>query len=442
MRHANQTPTFNLKVVVRETGLKPDTLRAWERRYGIPRPERTEGGHRLYSQRDIETLKWMVARQDEGLSISRAMEMWRQLEAEGQDPLQAMTTAQIPFIEAITASPTGDVLKNVRQAWVSACMLFDEAQAEQIISQAFALYPVDTVCFEVLQKGLAEVGEGWYRGEITVQQEHFISELAIRRLEALITTSPPPIRPGRVLVGCPPQEEHVFSTLLLTLLLRRRGWNVIYLGANVPAMRLKPTLESARPQLVIMAAQHLPTAATLLEISQVFQQARVPLAFGGLIFNRVPALRDIIPGYFLGEDLQGGVAQVEKWLAAPSPIMPLVEAKQADNSYKQAQTHFQDQRGMIEARVWQELRDSNGLLDLLPYVNGHLARYINAALTLGDLNFLNEDMAWIEDLLRHYSLPDMLMQRYLEIYYRAAGTYLDQRGQPIVQWLASFMEKE
>ena len=53
--------TYNLKAVVQETNLKPDTLRAWERRYGLPNPERTAGGHRLYSQRDIDTLKWLIA---------------------------------------------------------------------------------------------------------------------------------------------------------------------------------------------------------------------------------------------------------------------------------------------------------------------------------------------------------------------------------------------
>jgi excisionase family DNA binding protein len=434
-------PVLSPRELARAIGVSESSLKRWADD-GRIRFSRTAGGHRLYSQHDIDTLKWMVDRQNEGLSISRAMELWRQLESEGQDPLQAMASTQMPAIEISASSPTGDVLKNVRQAWISACMLFDEAQSEQILSQAFAVYPVDTVCFDVLQKGLAEVGEGWYRGEVTVQQEHFISELAIRRMETLIATSAPPVRPGRILVGCPPQEEHVFSTLLLTLLLRRRGWDVVYLGANVPAMRIEPTLDSAKPQLVIMAAQHLSTAATLLEMSQVFQETRMPLAFGGLIFNRVPALREHIPGYFLGEDLQSGVAQVEKWLTTPSPIMPVVEAKQADESYKQAKTHFQEQRGMIEAGVWQELRNSNGLLDLLPNVNGYLARYINAALTLGDMNFLNEDMAWIEELLRHYSLPDTLMQRYLEVYHQVTNNYLDKRGAPIVQWLASFIEKE
>ena len=81
------TPTYNLKVIVSETGIKPDTLRAWERRYGLPAPERTKGKHRLYSQYDLEIIKWLIARQDEGMSISRAVKLWRQLEEEGQDPL-------------------------------------------------------------------------------------------------------------------------------------------------------------------------------------------------------------------------------------------------------------------------------------------------------------------------------------------------------------------
>ena len=86
---SNRTPTYNLKAVVRETGLKPDTLRAWERRYGVPAPQRTDSGHRLYSQHDIDTLKWLLLRQNEGMSISRAIELWRRMEGDGLDPLEA-----------------------------------------------------------------------------------------------------------------------------------------------------------------------------------------------------------------------------------------------------------------------------------------------------------------------------------------------------------------
>ncbi len=84
----DQTSGYNLKAVIHETGLNAETLRAWERRYGLPKPERTAGGHRLYSQHDIQMLNWLSARQKEGLSISRAVELWRTLESNGQDPLQ------------------------------------------------------------------------------------------------------------------------------------------------------------------------------------------------------------------------------------------------------------------------------------------------------------------------------------------------------------------
>ena len=83
----SDTPTFNLKVVLKETGIAADTLRAWERRYGLPMPDRTPGGHRLYSQHDIETVKWLMSKQSEGLSISRAVYLWNEIIASGQDPL-------------------------------------------------------------------------------------------------------------------------------------------------------------------------------------------------------------------------------------------------------------------------------------------------------------------------------------------------------------------
>ena len=91
----NTRPSYNLKVIMRETGIKPDTLRAWERRYKLPVPQRTTGGHRLYSQRDLETIKWLMARQKEGLSISHAVQLWRDIEENGRDPIQELSLIHI-----------------------------------------------------------------------------------------------------------------------------------------------------------------------------------------------------------------------------------------------------------------------------------------------------------------------------------------------------------
>ena len=95
MSTPSKAPTYNLKVVMRETGIKADTLRAWERRYGLPVPERTPGGHRLYSQYDIETIKWLQARQAEGLRINRAVDLWHTMRDSEQDPLLAMPVEKV-----------------------------------------------------------------------------------------------------------------------------------------------------------------------------------------------------------------------------------------------------------------------------------------------------------------------------------------------------------
>lgn len=431
---SSDTPAFNLKAVIRETGLKPDTLRAWERRYGLPQPQRTAGKHRLYSQRDIDLLKWLIARQREGLSISRAVDMWNSLEAEGRDPLQMAASAR-----ASSAAPaTGDAVADLREKWIAACLAFDERTAEQALGEAFACFPPETVYFELLQKGLAQMGDGWYRGEVTVQQEHFASELAMRRLEALVAATPAPTRSGRILAGCPPQEEHTFSLLLVTLLLRRQGWDVVYLGANVPLSQLETALASARPQLMVSAAQQLHTVAALWALATFLQQQRVPLAYGGAPFNGRPELRARIPGHFLGEQTQQAPQAVQQVLAAPWLLPPIEEASEA---YRQALNSYREHQPQIEAQVWDTLRSIDIPHAHLTIANMNVARNLTAALELGDLDLIGRDVTWIEGLLRGHRIPTETLQRYLEAYARAARTCLDERGRLLIDWLDAVLSK-
>ena len=151
-------PIFNLRAVVQQTGIKPDTLRAWERRYGLPTPQRSSGGHRLYSLRDIDTIKWLIARQGEGMSISRAVEMWEQYEAAGQDPVLVVSPTARPATTA--PQPAGGTVSDLREQWIDACLAYDEGQAEQLLNYAFALYTPETVVVELLQRAMAQIGQG------------------------------------------------------------------------------------------------------------------------------------------------------------------------------------------------------------------------------------------------------------------------------------------
>jgi DNA-binding transcriptional MerR regulator len=432
MAATRQMPTFNLKAVLQETGLKPDTLRAWERRYGLPQPDRSPGGHRLYSQRDIDIIKWLMARQHEGLSISRAVDLWRSLEADGQDPLKMIEFAIPEAVPLVVSLPEGEALTELRRVWTSACLAYNERKAEQVLTQAFALYPVEVVCLKLLQEGLREVGEGWYQGKVTVQQEHFASELVRRRLESLLASSPPPTRPERILIACPPQEEHTFSPLLLTLFLRRRSWDVVYLGANVPLERLESVIANTKLSLVIQPAQQLHTAASLLEVARFLQERQVPLAYGGLVFNLLPALRDRIPGYFLGERLDEALKVVEQLLSSPGS-MPSGEA--IPEVYQHALDHFRERQGLIEAAVWESMDPAGAGRENLNIANTHLALNIRAALKLGDMSFLGVDIDWVEGLLGNHRLPRELLYDYLDVYRRAAKAHLDERSAPVIDWL-------
>jgi methanogenic corrinoid protein MtbC1 len=425
-------PFFNLKAVVQQTGLKPDRFRAWERRYGLPSPGRSGGHQRLYTRRDVDTIKWLLARQREGLSIKHAVEMWRQLEAEDRDPLQTPAPVLSPTPPIPAPWLGGETIAHLRQEWIAACLVYDEQRAEQVVAQAFALYPTETVAVELLQKAMAQVGEGWYRDEVTVQQEHFCSALVVRRLEALIMAVPPPSRPGRILAACPPEEQHVIGLLLLTLLLRRRGWEVVYLGANVPAERLETTVAATRPQLAILAAQQLHTAATLLEVAHVVQRAGVPPAYGGLIFNALPAVRERIPGHFLGEQLDAACQAVESLLLAPRPVPA---ARPAPEACHQAWSHYLDRQGLIEADLGPALEGMGLAPRYRALANRELARNIGAALALGNMDLLGTDVAWVEGLLSHFHLPVAWLRGYLRAYDQAARNHLDGRGEPILAWL-------
>lgn len=433
MSPSNHLPTFNMKVVVQETGLKPDTLRAWERRYGVPNPERTAGGHRLYSQHEIDMLKWLVARQEEGMSISHAVEMWQQLEREGQNPLQTGETA---VAEPVIPPVSGEQVDDLREAWIEACLAFDEYRAQHLLSRAFALFSIETVCYQILQQGLHEIGQGWYEGTVSVQQEHFASALALRQLEALLAAMPAPTRNGRILVACPPTELHTFAPLMISLMLRRQGWDVVYLGANVPLDRLEAAVAQIKPLLVILSAQTMTAAAHMLPLAQKLQELEVMLAFGGAVFNHVEPIIESIPGHFLGKTLDQVSQTVEK-LIQTTPAIGKV--KKPSKAYQAAHDHFIEQRAAVEAHLHASPALAKMPAPLLNNINHEFGNDMEAALRLGDMTMVEANLDWVKGLLlnTHSRLADTTLQHYLQQYHEAVQTVMEgKQAAPILDWFA------
>lgn len=302
LAHLSTAPIFNTKAVARETGVPPDTFRAWERRYGVPRPQRTPGGHRLYSERDMAVIRWLRDRTDEGMNISHAVMLLTSVIEE---------TPQLPENEAARA------IERMVDELVVALTSFDAAGAERVISEAFAIYPFEHVLLDLVQPAMVEVGERWHRGEISVAAEHYATEFVRRKLASLLNVFDNNASRETIVVGCAPHELHDMGALFASLFLIRRGWHIVYLGQQVPLADLLDAVQKVRPALVCLSASTAETAAQLGEVAHAIQQRfpQVRFGYGGRIYNLSPDLRAATPGAFLGQDARELVDTVGELLA-------------------------------------------------------------------------------------------------------------------------------
>jgi len=294
-------PRYNTKAVAQETGVPADTFRAWERRYGVPRPQRTEGGHRLYSERDIATIRWLRDRTAEGLTISQAIAL---MTDGSESNLSWLSTA-------VDTEP--HTWERLNSRLFASLTDFDSTRAEQILGEAFALYPLEEVFLRLVQPVMIEVGEQWHAGRLTVTAEHFATQFVRRKLSGLFNTYNITDGRGLVLVGCAPSEQHDLGALMLSVFLVRHGWQVIYLGPEVPMKDLLDTVRQLQPDMVCMSASTTETATQLLEVGRAVLSLTPPtphFAYGGRAFNLNPVLAQKMPGVNLGKDAQEAVDTV------------------------------------------------------------------------------------------------------------------------------------
>jgi MerR family transcriptional regulator, light-induced transcriptional regulator len=430
------TPLYNLSLVLNETGLKPDVLRAWERRYNLPKPVRSSGGHRLYSRQDIETVKWLQARQAEGMSIKRATDLWKELGSAGQDPIKEYK----PGVTFIPDYPPveGMQMDILRSKWLEACLVYDRHRADVILNEAFAVFPIERVCVEILQQGLSEIGVRWYHGSVTVQQEHFVSAQVMRRVEVLNNATPDPTHEQTILVGCPPGELHTYPSLFLSLMLRWKGYKVIDLGADVPLDKLNPTITAIQPDLVVMVAQQLTTAASILTVASLLKGWEINLAYGGLIFNRIPYLCTRIPAHFLGENLVDALAMIESLLTgAQNP--PVIQG--IADSWQTLAIRYQESRPRMESIIFADMQKLDLPIGQISELNAYLGDRVNAALAFGKPDLIEPDLEWLRGLNSIRKLPSDLLTHYLDHYRQALQKEMGEVCEPIVRSMETHVTK-
>ena len=231
--------------LARRVGVQADTLRAWERRYGLLQPSRSAGGFRLYSRGDESVVRSMLAEIDRGYPPSQAAKL----------ALAKAGTTDGQQEPAATAGPADNFgrLESLRTQLSEALRHYDGARAQEIFDAMLAEFTLNAVLRDVVLRCLSDIGDAWARGDMTVAEEHFASQLIRERLLALARDWDGGRGP-RALLACPSGERHDIGLICFGIVLSRNGWRVTFLGPDTPINALTGTVTAVEPDLIVLAA--------------------------------------------------------------------------------------------------------------------------------------------------------------------------------------------
>lgn len=224
---------YRIRTVSEMTGINAATLRAWERRYGVPEPKRTESAYRLYSDDDVALIRRLKELVDSGMA-----------------PAQAAQAALEVHRHRADAQLEEDVFGRHVDRLVETTRAFDLGALREALTRTLALGSARTIFERVLAPALVEVGELWHAGEISVAHEHMASELIGSTARQLLTWVQPD-EPFRRAVLAPFEgEQHAIALYGVALTLAEWGYQTVILGSSIPAAGLAVAVGAVRPNLV------------------------------------------------------------------------------------------------------------------------------------------------------------------------------------------------
>lgn len=246
-----------------------DVVRVWERRYGAIRPERTEGGTRLYSDADVSRLNRLRQAVELGHSISQAA----RLSESELDELIAVS-------EPVQSEP--DPHSSVRERFINAIQSMEVAAAEKELSLAATFYPASEFVKKIVAPILHEVGDRWAHREFGIAHEHLATGLLRGMLSSLMRLHSSSTRGEALVLGTLAGERHEFGLLLAGLLAAAKGWRVVYLGVEVPAaeLALAARLTGARVLAISIPTSQLSTSDELASLAKLLP-ASIRVWLGG-----------------------------------------------------------------------------------------------------------------------------------------------------------------
>jgi DNA-binding transcriptional MerR regulator len=291
---------FPIGTVSELTGVNSVTLRAWERRYGLIRPSRTDSGRRLYSETDVRLIEHVLEQLDAGMPIS--------------------SVARSVLSEGFDEAPVVDAWQEYRQSMIQAMTEFNEPVMDSIYNEAMSLYPVDIVTSRLVIPLLQELGERWSQNkEGSIAEEHFFSVFMRNKLGARFHHRNAYNSGPVIVAACLPGEFHEFGLLLFALSAHARGYRLILLGADMPLHELPLVINRTRADSIVLSGSNAVNCAELaMQITGLTQAVKVPVFVGGEVAGKCREIIEEAGGIAAGPDLVTGIQLIRKTLPVRS----------------------------------------------------------------------------------------------------------------------------
>lgn len=261
---ASRKGKYRIQTVAEMTGVPAATLRAWERRYGIPSPERSSSAYRLFSDHDVASIRKLKELCDAGMAPAEAARMIVRVEEASNTPVE------------------GDPYRRACETIMRAIADFDPTDLEQAVRAAMFLGSASTVYHRIFAPTMQAVGDRWHAGTFSIAQEHMATEVLTTVSRDMLSLIDPPAGPDAVL-GCFADEQHALPLYGVAFGLVQAGLRPVVLGARTPPSAIRHAVESIQPALVGLSVTVSPPAYRARELIDDYAEATrgVPWIVGG-----------------------------------------------------------------------------------------------------------------------------------------------------------------
>jgi MerR family transcriptional regulator, light-induced transcriptional regulator len=277
--------THRIHRVAKITSLSKDVIRVWERRFGLLKPTRGANRYRNYSDEDVALLRFLKEQLDAGGSIGELAKL-------GREELLGRARASAPRVSFVD-----NTFSRLLRELLSTLNPFDRVIFEKRLNGAVAVVPFEEALHGILLPLQEQVGQLWHENQIDVAIEHYVTKQIQQKIFSAMNQLPVAEFGAKVVVACPPGEEHDIAALTVAYRCRVRGCRVHYLGANVPIASLANLCGKVEPDLTIMSFPLALSDDKAAELVQSLANEVSPasnLAVGG---HGALAMRDLFVKY-------------------------------------------------------------------------------------------------------------------------------------------------